>query len=225
MRTRGTAQLNEGSRMARSQHRDGGAYLRPPTLPDEPERLQALAQYEILDTQPEQAFDDLALLASHICGTPIAMVSLIDADRQWFKARVGIDLPETPRDVAFCAHAIADVDVMLVPDALADERFAANPLVLHDPKIRFYAGAPLRVSDGHALGTLCVIDRVPRQLSAEQRRALEALSRQVTAQLELRRQLLEVKRLRGLLPYCSSCGELRRDLGDRCPDCIRKQAS
>lgn len=212
-----------GLRMARRQHRDGGAYLRPPTLPDEPERLAALQHYEVLDTPPEPAFDDLAFLAAHICATPIAMVSLVDADRQWFKARVGLDLTETPRDVAFCAHAIAEPTPLVVPDALADDRFAGNPLVVGDPQIRFYAGAPLRVRDGHALGTLCVIDRVPRELSDEQQRALEALSRQVTAQLELRHQLAEVKRMRGLLPYCSSCGELRRDLGDKCPDCVRAQ--
>ena len=207
-----------------AQRRHGGAYLRPPLLPDEPERLAALERYEILDTPAEQAFDDLTLLASHVCETPIALVSLVDTDRQWFKSRVGLEIAETPRDVAFCAHAIAETGTMVIPDALADERFAGHPLVVGDPQIRFYAGAPLRVSDGHALGTLCVIDRVPHQLSDAQQRALEALSRQVAAQLELRRQLAEVKRMRGLLPYCSSCGALRRDMGDLCPDCVRVQA-
>jgi GAF domain-containing protein len=179
----------------------------------------------VLDTPPEPGFDDLALLASHVCGTPIAMVSLVDADRQWFKSRVGLDLTETPREVAFCAHAIAGTEPLVVPDALADDRFAGNPLVVGDPKIRFYAGAPLRVGDGHAVGTLCVIDRVPRELTGEQRQALEALAGQAMAQLELRRQVAEVTRMRGLLPYCSSCGELRRDFGDRCPECVRARTT
>ena len=123
--------------------------------------------------------------------------------------------------MAFCAHAIAAKETLIVPDTFADDRFANNPLVTDDPNIRFYAGAPLRADRDQCLGTLCVIDRVPRELSDDQRRALEALSRQVMAQLELRRQLAEVKRLGGLLPYCSSCGKLRMDLGDICPDCLK----
>ncbi len=190
-------------------------------LPDEPERVEALQRYEILDTPSEQAFDDLTLLAAHICATPIAMVSLVDSNRQWFKSRVGIELTQTPRDVAFCAHAIAGNETMIVPDALADDRFARNPLVLDDPQIRFYAGSPLRISEGQAMGTLCVIDRVPRNLTRGQQDALEALSRQVIAQMELWRQVAEVKRLGGLLPYCSSCGKLRIDLGNLCPECVK----
>jgi GAF domain-containing protein len=205
-------------------HRARGAYPQPPIPPDEAERLETLKQYEILDTPSEQAFDDLTLLAAHICQTPVALVSLIDRDRQWFKSRVGIDVEETPRDLAFCAHAIAARETLIVPDTLDDERFARHPLVLDDPKIRFYAGAPLRAHAGHCLGTLCVIDRVPRELSESQRSALEALSRQAMDQIELRRQLAEVKRLGGLLPYCSSCGKLRIDLGDICPDCMRSGA-
>ncbi len=204
-----------------ARHRSAGAYPRPPIPPDEPERLEALRQYEILDTPPEQAFDDLTLLAAHICQTPVALVSLIDRDRQWFKSNLGLDVPETPRDMAFCAHAIAAKETLIVPDTFADDRFANNPLVTDDPNIRFYAGAPLRADHDQCLGTLCVIDRVPRELSDDQQRALEALSRQVMAQLELRRQLAEVKRLGGLLPYCSSCGKLRMDLGDICPDCLK----
>lgn len=211
--------------MTQRPHRTAGAYARPPIPPDEPERLEALQRYEILDTPPEQAFDDLAILATQICQAPVALVSFVDRDRQWFKSRVGLDLVETRRDVAFCAHAIAARETLIVPDTLADERFAHNPLVVDHPKIRFYAGAPLRVEEGRCLGTLCVIDHVPRAFSESQQRALEALSRQVTAQLELRRQVAEVKRLGGLLPYCSSCGKLRVDLGDVCPDCVRRPLS
>lgn len=128
-----------------------------------------------------------------------------------------------PRDVAFCAHAIAAPGTMVVSDAMEDERFARNLLVLDDPQIRFYAGAPLRIQSGQALGTLCVIDRVPRHLSNEQLAVLEAVSRQVMAQLELRRQIAEVKRMAGLLPYCSRCGNLRSDLGHICSDCLNAQ--
>jgi PAS domain S-box-containing protein len=155
--------------------------------PNETARLETLHQYAILDTLPEQEFDDLTRLAALICGTPISLVSLVDADRQWFKSKIGIAEPETPRDIAFCAHAILQPDVLVIPDALADERFRTNPLVTGEPKVRFYAGAPLLTAEGHALGTLCVVDRVPRDLSLEQRDALRALSRLVVAQLELRR--------------------------------------
>lgn len=164
-------------------------------LPDEPQRLESLRQYAVLDTPAEAAFDDLTELAAHICEAPIALISLIDENRQWFKSKVGLDASETSRDVAFCAHAIHQPDLFIVPDATLDERFADNPLVTGEPRIRFYAGAPLLTPDGHALGTLCVIDYQPRELRPDQQRALRVLSRNVIGQLELRRRALETASL------------------------------
>jgi anti-sigma regulatory factor (Ser/Thr protein kinase) len=200
---------------------------------DEQARLAALRRYRILDTEPERAFDDLALLASQSCGTPIALITLVDEDRQWFKSRVGISTPETARSVSICARAIEQRDLFVIPDTGADAKFREHPMVVGDPYIRFYAGAPLITPDGHALGTLCVIDRVPRTLTPEQIDALKALKRQTEAQLELRANLLELERalqardraeeaqvglieklrsslqnvskLAGLIPYCSTC--------------------
>lgn len=154
--------------------------------PNEAERLEELRQLRILDTLGETEYDDLVYLASSICNTPIALVSLVDADRQFFKARIGLEATETPRDLAFCAHAILRPELMVVEDATADERFADNPLVTSDPNIRFYAGAPLMTAAGHSMGTLCVIDRVPRTLDESQSKALRALGRQVEALLSLR---------------------------------------
>jgi GAF domain-containing protein len=153
-------------------------------------RVAALEKYAILDSEPEQAFDDLALLAAYICKTPIAMVSLIDGDRQWFKSKVGMSATETPRAVAICSTAIQQSEVFVVPDALKDERFQNNPLVVSEPHIRFYAGAPLITEEGYALGTLCVVDLVPREFSAEQKEALKTLGRLVLAQMEFRRNLI-----------------------------------
>ncbi|HEY1366562.1 MAG TPA: ATP-binding protein [Gaiellaceae bacterium] len=161
--------------------------MRPPTPANERERLAALRRYDILDTPPEQTFDDLALLAAQVCGTPISLVTLVDEERQWFKARVGIELTASAREVSICAHAIAGEGLLEVPDAELDPRFLDNPYVTADGGFRFYAGAPLVTPEGAALGTLCVIDRRPRRLSDHQREALRALARQVVAQLELRR--------------------------------------
>lgn len=166
------------------------------SLPEnETERLAELRGYRILDTLAEQAYDDITYLASLICDCPIALVSLVDKDRQWFKSKVGLEVSETSRDLAFCAHAILDPsDLLVVPDARLDRRFAANPLVVDEPSIRFYAGAPLVTSTGNALGTLCVIDQEPRELEEDQERALQALSRLVMNQLELRRTVAELNR-------------------------------
>ncbi len=168
--------------------------MKPPVPPYETERLESLRRYQVLDTPPEPDFDDLVLLASRICETPISVISLVDEHRQWFKAGIGLNATETARDVAFCAHAICGRELFIVPDTLADERFAGNPLVTGDPKIRFYAGAPLTTPESHALGTLCVVDQMPRSLTAAQQEALRALARQVMVCLELRRERLERQR-------------------------------
>jgi len=161
--------------------------------PNEAARVSALQKYAILDSEPEQAFDDLTLLASYVCKTSMALISLIDEDRQWFKSRVGISATETSRDIAFCSTAIQQPDVFVVPDALQDERFRTNPLVVSEPNIRFYAGVPLINEDGYALGTLCVIDRTPRNLAPEQETALKALGRLALMQMEFRRNLILLK--------------------------------
>jgi GAF domain-containing protein len=214
---------------------------------NEARRLEALARYNILDTPAEQTFDDLTLVASIVCKTPIATMTLIDESRQWFKASVGVDHSETPREQAFCTYTILDTSVMVVEDATHDERFAHNPLVTAGPKIRFYAGAPLIDRDGYALGSLCVIDRTPRHLTEEQLTVLQALARQIISHLELSRAaaglahaLEDIKILRGLLPICSHCKEIRNDKGywegvenyiashteatfshSICPDCLK----
>jgi hypothetical protein len=211
--------------------------------------LAALQEYRILDTAAEQAYDDIVALAAYLCDVPIALISLVDESRQWFKSRLGLNEKETPRDVAFCAHAILQTEPLIVRDALKDTRFSDNALVTGSPHIRLYAGFPLVNPDGFALGTLCVIDRKPRRLSAEQKTAMQALARQVMALLELRRvsaqmaeALEKVKTLHGLLPICAWCKRIRDDKGywsqveayihahtgtdfthGICPDCFEKQ--
>jgi len=153
---------------------------------NERERLAALERYQVLDSPAEQEFDDLTSLAAHICGTPIALISLVDAHRQWFKSKVGVAVTETPRDISFCGHCIQLPHLMEVPDAREDFLFYDNPLVAGDAEIRFYAGMPLATPDGQNLGTLCVMDSVPRQLTPFQREALARLGRQVMNQMESR---------------------------------------
>ena len=160
----------------------------PAPLPaDEADRLAELRDAAVLDTEAEEIFDRAVQLASHIADTPIALVSLVDEHRQWFKAAVGLAAPETPREVAFCAHALLEPGAVFeVEDAAVDVRFATNPLVLGEPFVRFYAGVPLVTTSGRALGTLCVIDHVPRRLDDDQRHALESLAALVAGQLDLR---------------------------------------
>lgn len=222
--------------------------MQAPVPDNETERLAALKEYRILDTDAEQAYDDITALAAHVCDVPIAMVSLVDKSRQWFKSRMGLSKQETPRDVAFCAHAILQTEPLIVRDALKDARFVDSTLVTRAPHIRFYAGFPLANPEGYTLGTLCAIDRKPRQLSPRQKSAMQALARQVMALLELRRvsgrmaeALEKVKTLQGLLPICAWCKRIRDDKGywsqveayvhehlgtdfthGICPDCLEK---
>lgn len=167
----------------------------PAPLPEnESARLATLRAYGVIDSLPEDVYDDLVFLASTLCGTPIALISIVDATRQFFKAETGLGMRETPREVAFCAHAIVgNDDIFVVEDATKDPRFAGNPLVTGKPDVRFYAGVPLRSAEGHALGTLCAIDTKPRELSETQLRALRVLGRQVMLQLELRRAVLALE--------------------------------
>ncbi len=177
-------------------HRSAGAVRQvpgpAPVAEFERARLAALARFRVFDTPPEETFDALTALAAQLCATPMASVTLVEADRMWFKSRLGLELSEIPREISFCAHALASPDVLMVPDTTADARFADNPLVTAGPEIRFYAGAPLVTADGYVLGTLCVLDVVPRVLSELQLSQLGVLASQVVSQLELRRHTEEL---------------------------------
>lgn len=169
--------------------------MKNPDIPEnEAERMQALLRYRILDTEAEAIYDDITKLSSYICETPIAAITLIDGNRQWCKSRVGFEENELPRNVAFCAHTIHESKPLVVSDALHDARFCDSPLVALGPKIRFYAGAPLVTPDGYALGALCVLDQVTRELSPAQIEALECLARQVSANFELRLLNMELRK-------------------------------
>jgi hypothetical protein len=188
--------------------------VKAPQPDNESTRMATLQSLEILDTLPEQTYDDITYLASQLVDAPIALITLVDADRQWFKSCLGLDVQETPRDHAFCAHAILDPkSLLVVPNATEDRRFADNPLVTGPPHIRFYAGAPLVYSDGSALGTLCVIDSEPHAITPLQKQSLRVLARQVVAQMELRKTLSDVKELRGVVPMCAHCKQVRDDAG------------
>lgn len=166
---------------------------------NEAARLTALSSYQILDTSSEESFDAITRIAAHICGTPISLITFVDEKRQWFKSRVGLKVAQTPREGGFCAHSIQYPDITNIPDARADARFATHPMVVNAPFIRFYAAVPLITAEGYALGTLCVIDHAPRQISEEQVQALRALAHEVMIQLELRRKNLELEPMRGRL--------------------------
>ena len=187
---------------------------------NESDRLAALHEYRILGTKPEQSYDDITTIASETCQTPIALLSLVDADRQWFKSRVGLDVEETPRDWSFCAHAILSSEPLIVPDAHCDQRFKDNPLVAGDPGIRLYAGFPLQNDEDHRIGTLCVIDRRPRDLNPVQCKVMEALARQAVSFLELRKRSIklldavcQMENKGGMISTCSYCRKAKDDRG------------
>jgi GAF domain-containing protein len=194
--------------------------MRTNVAPREAARLEALRAYQILDTESEPSYDDLTFLAARICDVPIALISLVDVDRQWFKSKVGLEVSETSRDVSFCARAILGNETLVVRDAREDERFRDNPLVRGEPHIVFYAGVPLCTPEGARIGTLCVIDHRPRELSEGQIRSLEVLTRQVVLQLELKRvsdqlagALQRIDVMEQLIPICSYCKGIRNDQG------------
>lgn len=192
-------------------------------LPDETARLVALARYAVLDTPREEEFDDFTRVVALIFNAPIAVINLIDRDRQWFKSEIGLGVRETPLDTSICRHAILQKELFVVPDTTEDERFKHNPLVTGNPQLRFYAGALLQSSEGLPLGTLCVLDYRTREITEGEGRILQMLARQVMNLLELRltaRQLairnqeletarLQIKSLEGILPVCAQCRKVR----------------
>jgi GAF domain-containing protein len=191
-----------------------------PVPADETARLEALRQYHILDTAPERVYDDITQMAALFCGAPIALMTFVDGERLWFKSRVGLNVAQIPREQAFCAYTILQSESLEVEDTTLDARFAENPTVVNPPNIRFYSGAPLVTPAGHAVGSICVLDQKPRQLNADQKAGLAALSRIVITILEHRRVSAElanaatnIKTLQGILPICSSCKQIRNDEG------------
>lgn len=194
----------------------------PSVLPDnETERISALNEYRILGTNPEQSYDDITKIAATVCSAPIALISLVDVNRQWFKSKVGVDIHETPRDWSFCAHAIHSSEPLIVPDATIDPRFIDNPLVCGDPQIRLYAGFPLENSASFRLGTLCVIDRRPRHLEVRECEVMQALARQVVAFLELRKKSINLIESfcthsagKSMISTCSYCRKAKDQNGE-----------
>ena len=188
---------------------------------EEERRLKALAEYRILGTNPESCYDDITKMAASICDVPISLMTLVDRDKQWFKSKVGLEIKETKRDWSFCTHAIQENTPLIIEDAFQDERFINNPLVVGDPKIRFYAGFPLKNVDGNKLGTLCVIDRKPGNLTPKQYNVMQLLSKQIVSFLELRKKSLnlldalsKLHKQEGILSVCSYCREVKNKEGD-----------
>lgn len=202
-----------------------------PIPKNEQKRLNALKAYDLLDTAPDQDVDEMTTLAAALCDVPIALVTLVDENRQWFLSKVGVDTDQTPRDQAFCAHTIVQNEILIIEDAHKDDRFAANELVTGPPYIRFYAGVPLSTPSGENLGSLCVIDTSPKTLNDDQVQALKTLSRQVVKLFELRRMskqladtLAELKLLKEVLPVCANCHKIREQDGSwRTPDDYMKR--
>lgn len=191
-----------------------------PLPENEKKRLEALRSYNLLDTPPESTFDDFTKIASYLFNTPIAMITLIDEHRQWFKSKIGTEVIESPREHSFCTYTIMDKEVMLIKDLADDTRFRNNPFVLSEPTVRFYAGTPLIDVEGYALGSLCIIDMQPRSLDETEKEVLAALGRRVTSQIEFRRvskqlagALNDLKRAAHLIPICSHCKGVRNDEG------------
>ena len=192
-----------------------------PKEEEEEKRLKALAEYRILGTKPESCYDDITKIAALSCEVPISLMTLVDRNKQWFKSKVGLEISETKRDWSFCTHAIKEKSPLIIHDAFQDERFINNPLVTGDPKIRFYAGFPLRTLDGNKLGTLCVIDRKPGNLSPNQYQIMELLSKQIVSFLDLRKKSLNLlealsnlHKQEGILSVCSYCREVKNNNGD-----------
>jgi GAF domain-containing protein len=199
--------------MAEEPASDGAA----PLPHNEEDRLQELRLHRLLDTEAEAGFDSITALARRLLEVPIAAISLVDANRQWFKSRSGLDVESTPRDVAFCAHAILGSDLLVIPDAHEDSRFCNNPLVLGEPFVRFYAGAPIRMQGGLNLGTICIIDRRPRQLDAAQLDSLRLLQTLTQNLIDMRRARMDLEALRSMLPICSWCRSVQGESGEWIP--------